>query len=76
MNKFLATCLGLATMLSCVGTESADELVPAISYPTTGSIERLYRGLDSIVSLHAVNEVLFEGLEWAELPFSTRASLS
>jgi gluconolactonase len=68
MRKSWITFFGLVTMLSCVGTDSADEPVPSVSYPTTGSIERLDPRLDAIVPLDAVIEVLSEGHEWVEGP--------
>ncbi len=68
MRKFLAILLGLATMLSCVGAEPADESVTSDPLPTTGSIERLDPRLDAIVPPDAVIEVLSEGHEWVEGP--------
>ncbi len=68
MHKSMATLLGLTIMLSCVGAESADEPAPSVSYPTTGSIERLDARLDAIVPADAVIEVLSEGHEWVEGP--------
>ncbi len=68
MRKSLAILIGVTTMLSCVGAESADEPVTSVSYPTTGSIERLDPRLDAIVPVDAVIEVLSEGHEWVEGP--------
>ena len=68
MRKSLTTLLGLATVLSCMATESADELATPDPYPTTGSIERLDPRLDAIVPPDAVIEVLSEGHEWVEGP--------
>ncbi len=68
MRKSLAILLGLATMLSCVGAEPADESVTSDPLPTTGSIERLDPRLDAIVPPDAVIEVLSEGHEWVEGP--------
>ncbi len=68
MRKSLAIVLGVTTMLSCVGAESADESMPSVTYPTTGSIERLDPRLDAIVPEDAVIEVLSEGHEWVEGP--------
>ncbi len=59
---------GVTTMLSCMGDEPAVEEVTSVSYPTTGSIERLDPRLDAIVPADAVIEVLSEGHEWVEGP--------
>ncbi|MEE8147708.1 MAG: SMP-30/gluconolactonase/LRE family protein, partial [Longimicrobiales bacterium] len=68
MNRHLASLFGLATMLSCVGAEPANESATSGPLPTTGSIERLDPRLDAIVPLDAVIEVLSEGHEWVEGP--------
>ncbi len=68
MHKSLATLLGLATMLSCVGAEPASESVTSGALPTIGSIERLDPRVDDIVPPDAVLEVLSEGHEWVEGP--------
>jgi len=68
MHKSLATLVGVTTMLSCMGDEPAVEELTPVSYPTTGSIERLDPRLDAIVPQDAVIEVLSEGHEWVEGP--------
>ena len=68
MHKSLATLVGVTTMLSCMGDEPAVEELTLVSYPTTGSIERLDPRLDAIVPQDAVIEVLSEGHEWVEGP--------
>ena len=68
MRKSLAIFVGVTTILSCVGAESADESMQSVTYPTTGSIERLDPRLDAIVPQDAVIEVLSEGHEWVEGP--------
>ncbi|MCH7856785.1 MAG: SMP-30/gluconolactonase/LRE family protein, partial [Gemmatimonadetes bacterium] len=75
MHKSPATLVGVTTMLfsvttmlSCMGDEPAVEEVTSVSYPTTGSIERLDPRLDAIVPPDAVIEVLSEGHEWVEGP--------
>jgi gluconolactonase len=50
-----------------VDEPAVEELTP-VSYPTTGSIERLDPRLDAIVPQDAVIEVLSEGHEWVEGP--------
>ncbi|MED5198552.1 MAG: SMP-30/gluconolactonase/LRE family protein, partial [Gemmatimonadota bacterium] len=64
----LATLVGVTTILSCMGDEPAVEELTPVSYPTTGSIERLDLRLDAIVPQDAVIEVLSEGHEWVEGP--------
>ena len=68
MHKSLATLVGVTTMLSCMVDEPAVEELTPVSYPTTGSIERLDPRLDAIVPQDAVIEVLSEGHEWVEGP--------
>ena len=68
MNRHLAYLFGLATVLSCVGAEPANESATSDPLPTTGSIERFDPRLDAIVPLDAVIEVLSEGHEWVEGP--------
>ena len=68
MHKSLATLVGVTTILSCMGDEPAVEELTPVSYPTTGSIERLDPRLDAIVPQDAVIEVLSEGHEWVEGP--------
>ena len=68
MHKSLATLVGVTTMLSCMVDEPAVEELTPVSYPTTGSIERLDPRLDAIVPPDAVIEVLSEGHEWVEGP--------
>ena len=68
MHKSLATLVGVTAMLSCMGDEPAVEALTPVSYPTTGSIERLDPRLDAIVPQDAVIEVLSEGHEWVEGP--------
>jgi len=68
MHKSLATLVGVTTMVSCMVDEPAVEELTPVSYPTTGSIERLDPRLDAIVPQDAVIEVLSEGHEWVEGP--------
>ena len=68
MNRRLVTLLGVATLLPCMGDESADERATSNPLPTTGSIARLDPRLDAIVPPDAVIEVLSEGHEWVEGP--------
>ena len=68
MHKSLETLVGVTTMVSCMVDEPAVEELTPVSYPTTGSIERLDPRLDAIVPQDAVIEVLSEGHEWVEGP--------
>ena len=55
-------------VLACAGEEPPPEGVPAVSYATLGTIERLDPRLDAVVPADATLEVLSEGHEWVEGP--------
>lgn len=63
----------LSLLMACGGntekeTTDATDMPASVTYPTTGSIERLSPKLDALIAVDAKLEILAEGFEWTEGP--------
>jgi gluconolactonase len=63
MKKIIPLLLCLALMAGCNTTKKEKS-----TYPTTGYIERLDPGIDSLIKKDATIEIIATGLEWSEGP--------